>query len=533
MIRTRLVLVFSLLVALTLAQLGFSWWATRAAAEKLESITVAAALLTNYLDLGANKQRLKVWFAQSMLTGDSNRADRDVLIERMQSTFRALNQTIERWQVSADPKSAEENNALERERATVDVLTKNFVALVRVLDETPPLAIDTEKAKAWRNAIEVFDRSEGSDMRVLLADAVARQRNANEVLTGALDDQIKTLRNASLLISILISALGLLAMIYFVAKIQQPMARIFRRTNAIADGDYAAASPASSSDEFGGIERALEAMRSRLAQARERDLSIQAGLERIVAERTRELTQSYESLMDQDARRRQFFADIGHELRTPITVIRGEAEVALRGGEKAATEYRASLSRIVDASDSLTQRSNELIQLAKADAGDRTFEYAVRQIRPIVQQAVDQALGLALPREIALIYREEASFANVHVRCDQPRLSQVLMIVIENAIRYSPLASKIVVTGRVVGDRALIEIADEGIGFSAEEKSRVFERYFRGERARELRADGMGLGLAMAHAIMTAHGGSIRIDSNVPTGALVTVEIPCHAPADC
>lgn len=532
MIRTRLVLVFSLLVALTLAQLAFSWWATRAAAEKSESITVAAALLTNYLDLGANKQRLKVWFAQSMLTGEANRADRDVLIDRMQNTFRALNQTIERWQRSADPRSTDERDAIARERATVGVLTNNFAALVRVLDETPPLAIDTEKAKAWTNAIDVFDRSEGSDMRVLLADAVARQRNANEELTRALENQIKTLRNASLLISVLISALGVLAMIYFVAKIQHPMARIFRRTNAIAEGDYVAANPASSNDEFGRIERALEAMRLRLAQARERDLSIQAGLERIVAERTRELSQSYESLMDQDARRRQFFADVGHELRTPITVIRGEAEIALRGGEKTATDYRASLARIVDASENLTRRSNELIQLAKADSGDRSFEYAVCPVHPVVQQAVDQALGLALPRAIALNYRAEAAFEHAQVRCDQPRLSQVLMIVIENAIRYSPTGSNILVTGRVVEERALIEIADEGIGFSAEEKTRVFERYYRGERARELRADGMGLGLAMAHSIMIAHAGSIRIESNVPTGALVTVEIPCHAPAD-
>ncbi|TAG79825.1 MAG: sensor histidine kinase [Burkholderiales bacterium] len=528
MLRTRLILAFGALVVVALVQLGFTWWATRAATLQSKKSNVTAQLLTHYLDVGANKQRLKVWFAQKMLTGDTATADRDQLISQMRLSLAALDVALEQSERLRADNDQAATAAIELERGTVALLKNNFDALMGTLRRTTPLAADTEKSAAWRDAIDLFDRLEGRDMRLLLADAVYRQRIANESATAALASEISRIRDAALFLALLVVTFSVIATFFFIARIQRPISRVVERTQAFAHGDYAEVPTSTSKDEFGRLERALEAMRAQLVVARERDQSVQSALERLVAERTRALSESYEALMQVDARRRQFFADIGHEVRTPITVIRGEAELALRGTTLNESDYRDSFLRIIDASENLTQRSNELIELARSEFADHKPEHVLRPIALIFRRTVDQAMAIAMPRSIGLALVIDDHFETAIVSCDAPKLSQAIMIVLDNAIRYSPSHTTVCVRGSVDHDQAIMSVEDQGIGFTASDREQVFTRHFRGDRARALRADGMGLGLTIAHAIVASHGGEIYIDADRHVGARVVIKVPLH-----
>jgi two-component system, OmpR family, sensor kinase len=440
----------------------------------------------------------------------------------------ALDSALGEWDTLRESHDQSSSSAIEVERSTVALLKINFDALVGALRRTTPLAADTEKSEAWRDAIDLFDRLEGRDMRILLADAIYRQRIFNQSATAALASEISRIRDAALFLALLVASFSAVATLYFVARIQRPISRVVDRTQAIADGNYAELPTSASKDEFGRLERALEAMRARLAVARERDQSVQEALERLVAERTRALSESYEALMQVDARRRQFFADIGHEIRTPVTVIRGEAELALRGSALTASDFRDSFHRIINASENLTQRSNELIELARTEFADNKPEYVLQPVALILRRTIDQCRAIAMPRSIGLTLTFDDAFEAAVAACDAPKLSQALMIVLDNAIRYSPRHTKVSVYGIVGESHAIIAIEDQGIGFTESDRTQVFERHFRGERARAFRADGMGLGLAIAHAIITSHGGEIHIDANRLIGARVVIKIPLH-----
>lgn len=307
--------------------------------------------------------------------------------------------------------------------------------------------------------------------------------------------------------------------------IRLPIEALMRGTDEIADGNLSHRITVASSGEFGYLAKHFNQMARRLEQQQHKLNGTRALLEHKVAERTLELDRVNRELQSQDHARRQFFADISHELRTPITVIRGEAEITLRGKDKETEEYKDALQRIFELSLQLGMVVNDLLFLARSETSNLQFEWEEIELNDLVARAVEDMRSLAHEKSISVMFEESTSA--VRVRGDRPRLRQVLCILLDNSCRYSNPGTEIVITVRSESRDACVSIADQGLGVSAQDLEMIFERYYRSASARRSSDAGTGLGLPVAKAIVNAHGGHIAASINVDSpGTTFTVTLP-------
>ena len=226
-----------------------------------------------------------------------------------------------------------------------------------------------------------------------------------------------------------------------------------------------------------------------------------------------------------EMRRAQFLADISHELRTPVTILRGEAEVALRG-QPGPDELRESLERVQGQATELGELLEDLIGYARADSEEQEFRPAILPVSGIIAAAVDEGAALAEPREVTIT--TELDDAGLLVEADQRRLKRVLLIGIDNAVKHSAPGGTVTIRTRRDGDSAVIAIIDEGSGVAEDERPKVFDRFFRGRAERELQNRGIGIGLAIAREIVELHRGRISLDNRPEGGAVLAVSLPAR-----
>jgi signal transduction histidine kinase len=218
---------------------------------------------------------------------------------------------------------------------------------------------------------------------------------------------------------------------------------------------------------------------------------------------------------------RRFVADAAHELRTPVTLLRTRAEVAL-GQERDATRDAATFQAVERESARLGDIVGELLTLARADAGERAIAREPLYLDDVAAEAVDAVRALAEHKRIHL---EVGGYEEARISGDAALVRQLLVIVLDNAVKFTPAGGHVRLEVAGQDGRATVLVADTGVGIPAEELPRVFERFYRGERAGR-QADGAGLGLAIARWIAEAHGARIDIDSTPGGGTRVTISFP-------
>jgi signal transduction histidine kinase len=250
-----------------------------------------------------------------------------------------------------------------------------------------------------------------------------------------------------------------------------------------------------------------------------------------VAARTRELEAALGELRQVEARRRQLLGDISHELRTPMTAIRGEAEVALRGS-KSIDDYREALQRITQASGQMGALIEDLLMMARSDA--EVLHLNLTEVDP--RQALEEAVATLSPvaHVRGLELKVEVDDAPVRVEADGQRLLQVMALLLDNAIRYSHPGGVIAVSAGPdpdASDAWRLEIQDQGIGIAEGDMARVFERGFRSSTARAHRADGTGLGLPIAKTLTERQGGALTLESQDGQGVRAILTLPRMSPA--
>lgn len=218
---------------------------------------------------------------------------------------------------------------------------------------------------------------------------------------------------------------------------------------------------------------------------------------------------------------RRFLADAAHELRTPIARARGAGELAL--SMPAGTEDRDALARTQRELEVMSRLVDELLELARADAGRAAESLAPGFLDDVVTDVVRGFDPVAKRQALALEVDvpEEAP-----VRMEPASLSRLVGILVDNAMRYTPSGGsvRVAVEARPEGARLVVE--DSGIGIPHSERARLFERFFRGAEARQLAPDGSGLGLPIAQAIAERHGARIEFEANAPQGTRVSVAFP-------
>ncbi len=522
------------------------------------SIAIAVLLgivLTLATTLFLGMQRAEYHFQRSHLAHGAAQA----YVDLSNHAYRHFKELLDRIALNGDAGTSLEHAqltqrqlfaAVERVRASIQTEIGHIEAAAGGEDEAEELAQLAEIERLLQHVIWRLER-------VQVLSNVNAERSAREMLSTTLEETIdrqfksmidsaiaeemrevtwaaehaeglmRELRWTAMTTAVLATALALAMGWLLWRNLSEPLNKLVLGVREVARGDLEHRITLPGRNEFTYLAKNFNQMTEQLARQRAELLNAQTGLERQVELRTRELQQANDKLSYLDEARRRFLADISHELRTPLTAIRGEAEVTLRGREKQSDEYRTALRRIIDLSAQLAKLVEDLLFLARSETASVRFE-----IRPVVLDQLaaaicEEAGALAQTKQLAL--NLELPNTSITVRGDPLRLRQLLLILIDNACRYTPRGGAITVTLGVESGYASLSVADQGIGITEEELAQVFERHFRGERARRAVPSGSGLGLPLAKAIVEAHQGSITLASTPDHGTSVTVKLPLPA----
>ena len=220
---------------------------------------------------------------------------------------------------------------------------------------------------------------------------------------------------------------------------------------------------------------------------------------------------------------KRFIADASHELRTPLAVLRGETEVALEQ-ERGAAEYKESLALIKDEAERLSRIVENLFLLARQPVDAPSMIRETVRLDELVADCARAAQVLATQKGLRL--NIDGSLRALTINGDDEMLKRMLLNLLDNAVKYTPPGGEIsIVLGSKNGD-AHIVVTDTGIGIPAEDQPRIFDRFYRVDKARSRAQGGAGLGLSIARWIVEGHGGTLSVESAPGRGSAFTVELP-------
>lgn len=230
--------------------------------------------------------------------------------------------------------------------------------------------------------------------------------------------------------------------------------------------------------------------------------------------------------------RKDFVANVSHELRTPLTSIKGYVEALLDGGKDDPETSVRFLEIILKQSDRLNLILEDLLQLSKIESGQLQFKKEPLHIGSVIERTIAMIKPLAEKKQHRL--RSQVAADLPLITGDEERLVQVLANLLDNAIKYTPEGGQITVAARPISPsraeapRTSIEltVTDTGIGIPEQDRPRVFERFYRVDKARSRELGGTGLGLAIVRHIVEGHGGQIWVEGNMPTGSRFVVRLP-------
>ncbi|MEJ8568721.1 ATP-binding protein [Elongatibacter sediminis] len=304
--------------------------------------------------------------------------------------------------------------------------------------------------------------------------------------------QFLDFQRRALLASLAVALLLATGLGFWLARnLARPVGRVGESVSALTDGDFAARTGVRRKDEIGALARDVD----RLAETLERNRTA----------------------------RRRWTADVAHELRTPVAILRGELD-AMRDGVR--TPDPAGLESLHEEVAHLGRLVEDLQTLALADAGALEFRFQSTDVAGLLRQVLDsfeerlRAAGLTL--ESCVPDRLEA-------RCDRQRLRQVLQNLLENACRYTGVGGIVRVRLIQQEDGYSLEVEDSPPGLSPSQREQLFNRFYRAEPSRGRSGGGSGLGLAICREIVAAHGGSIETDDSELGGLLIRVQLPLEA----
>jgi two-component system, OmpR family, sensor kinase len=530
MLRRRLTLALLALAAIVLLQGLGAVWVLNQAERQVQRGRLASDIQLGFVELSATKKELRSWVAQLQQGAGAEPELRDALQAALRERLDEL-QRLAGEAAALDTSAAGRAEQLRRLDALA-VLGPHLEALKRAIASVEPLTPEADARQAWAALSAVFDEAQGRDLRVLLAEAIAREAAAVARERVAADRSMAFSRGLWLAMAATLALAALLAALHFARALRGPLQQLSDGAQALEQGRLEHRVPLQGDAEFAAVARSMNTMAAALAVHQAREADARQRLEAEVAARTAELQGALEALRQADTRRRQLFADISHELRTPTTAIRGEAEITLRGRDREPPEYRAALQRIVETSRQLGAVIDDLLAMARSDIDALALVRRPVDLAEPLAEALAQAAPLAAERGVRLVAPvAEGADAGPRwpVLADPQRLAQLLLVLLDNAIGYSHRGGLVQLRVVAAGPGVLqLEVADEGIGIEAAELPQVFERHFRGAAARRHRAEGIGLGLAIARALAQAHGGALVLHSTPGQGTCARLTLPLH-----
>jgi signal transduction histidine kinase len=215
----------------------------------------------------------------------------------------------------------------------------------------------------------------------------------------------------------------------------------------------------------------------------------------------------------------QFVGNVSHELRTPLSVVLGYLQSLLRRGDNLSTHQQHAVATAISETDRTIRMLQDLLDLARADSGNLHFRQSPVFLNTLVAEVVEMSQKVS-NRQISMIVTTE----DVVALADQDRLMQVLINLVDNAIKYSN--SPIDLIFEKTEDRAIIHVQDRGIGIALEHQNRIFERFYRAQESSTRSRDGTGLGLAISKSLIEGMNGRITLRSKPGEGSIFTIALP-------
>jgi signal transduction histidine kinase len=305
-------------------------------------------------------------------------------------------------------------------------------------------------------------------------------------------------------------------------RFRPELKRLEQAARAFGSGEFAHRIHVTGRDELAQLAAVFNAMAQEISEKQQALEESRAGLERAVAARTAELEYANSALSAEDERRRTFLADASHELRMPLTIIRGETQVALRAGLQASQDLTEVFERILEQTRVLTRVFDDLFLIARAEAGGLRLNLCTLDLGELVRRVAHDFSTIAC--ESGATVHVEAGAA-LEARVDPDRVRQALAALIDNALRHGGAGVCVRVEARAAGDWITITVTDNGPGIDSGMAADLFGRFRRGHT----RSDGSGLGLTVVRALAEAHGGTATLGNAEEGGTQATLRLPQSA----
>lgn len=325
-------------------------------------------------------------------------------------------------------------------------------------------------------------------------------------------ERARTIRSRMLASVALAFLPSVLLAAWLARRIAGRLGRIIELSADLARGNFQARLEESGSREFRALIRQLNQTGEKLQRLVEEIQREQAELEKL------------------EQVRRDFVVNVSHELRTPVASIQGYAETLLEGALEDPRHNLRFLTVIRQNAERLARLTEDLLTLSRLERRSREFQFAAYRLEPLLAEALDTMRPIAAKRNVKI--ELEPMPEGLEVFCDAQAVHQILSNLLDNAVKYSPAEGLVRVGARLApsGDAVEICVRDQGPGIPPEDLPRVFERFYRVDKARSREAGGTGLGLAIVKHLVLAQGGATRVESEPGKGAAFYFTLPREEP---
>jgi signal transduction histidine kinase len=509
-IRARILVFQAIIVSAVLVMTGVVYVAIRSADYYVNRTAWTNQQLRAISELAVAANRYSEQIAEVLLIGAPERADFESARAALEASFAKLAQ-LSREEIAFVLQTAEEQQReqlelerLRRMRALYDDINRSAARLFALRD----LGRQDEAVMLFRREIENRLDAEFEDLiAAAVADETAEVEKADRE-AAEVTRRLMVLLAASSLMAI---AASMVAGYLLHRSLARPIAQLTRGAIAIGRGDLEHRIGYGRRDELGLLATRFDDMAARIREQQGQLLAARSNLEEQVRERTEALEAANRRLLELDHLRVQFLADISHELRTPLTVLRGEAEVTLRGSSRPETIYRETLARIANQAEDMARLVDDLLFLARAETDTIQFERVRLDLRELLDETLLDVEVLSTVKRVKI--ETSTCRAPLIVDGDRHRLKQALMIVLDNAVKYSEIRGIVTVDLRAEGNRAELVVRNRGTGIAPEDRPYIFDRFYRGRGISPNEAAGTGLGLPIAKWMVEKHGGTIGLTS--------------------